>query len=81
MPGDATSEPLTVPGEQAETRGRLYDLVSRVSSLEGAQKHMASKADVEKAKNWLIITGIAAAISILSALFSASRLFLLIRGD
>ena len=36
MPGDAASEPLIVPGEQAETRGRVYDLVSRVSSLDGA---------------------------------------------
>ena len=79
-PGDAAGEPLTVPGGQAETRGRIHDLASRACSLEGAQEHTASKADVEKAGNRLIIPGTAAAISIPAALFSASRLFLLPRG-
>ena len=80
MPGDAASEPLTVP-EQAEARGRIHDLATRACSLEGAQEHTASKADVEKAGNRLIIPGTAAALSIPAALFSASRLFLLPRGD
>ena len=79
-PGDAAGEPLTVPGGQAETRGRIHDPASGGCSLEGAQEHTASKADVEKAGNRLIIPGTAAAISIPAASFSASRLFLLPRG-
>ena len=79
-PGGAAGEPLTVPSEQAETRGRIRDPASGGCSLEWAQEHTASKADVEKAGNRLIIPGAAAAISIPAALFSASRLFLLPRG-
>ena len=67
--------PAAVAGEQAETRGHIYDLVSRVASLEGSQKHMASKEDVAKAKIWLIVTIAAAVISILALVVNFGRLY------
>ena len=61
--------------EQAETRGRIYDLVSRIASLEGSQKHLASKQDAAKAKIWMIVTIAAAVISILALAFNFVRLY------
>lgn len=75
MADSNTPTPAAVAGEQAETRGHIYDLVSRVASLEGSQKHMASKEDVAKAKIWLIVTIAAALISILALAFNLGRLY------
>ena len=72
---DSTPNPSAVSGEQAETRGRIYDLVSRVASLEGSQRHMASKEDVAKAKIWMIVTIAAALLSILALAFNLGRLY------
>lgn len=67
--------PPAVAGEQAEARSQIYDLVSRVGKLEGNKEHMASKADVAKAKTWMIVTIAAALISNLTLLFNFLRLY------
>ena len=79
MPDSDAPTPATIAGEQAETRGHIYDLVSRIASLEGSQKHMASKEDVEKAKIWMIVTISAALVSILALAFNLSRLYVSFR--
>ena len=71
----STREPRATAGEQAEARGQIYDLLAKVGNLEGQVKHLASKAEIEKAKNWLIVTIAAAVISILALAANLARLF------
>lgn len=81
MQDQSTSEPSAVAGEQAETRGHIYDLVSRVGTLEGSVRHLATKADVEKAKYWIVAAIAAAILSVLSLMVSVYRLYLLLKTD
>lgn len=76
MQDDARSEPPATPGEQAETRSHIYDLLSRVSRLEGKLEYLASQNDVTKAKLWMVVGTGACIVSIIAALAAIISAFL-----
>jgi len=80
MPDDARSEPPATPGEQAEARGHIYDLLSRVSRLEGQFQHLATRNHVTKAKLWMVVSAGACIVSIIAALAAIITTFLRFMG-
>ena len=56
-----------------DAHSRIAGLDSRLAHVEGQLMHVATKADVEKAKSWMLVSMIGAIISIATLIITASR--------
>ena len=65
-----------ISGERAETRRGILDLVNRVSRLEGAKEHMATRDDVTNAKLSLVWSIGAMIVSIIGAIAAVTAALL-----
>lgn len=64
---------------ERESWERHSSLVGRVSALEADLKHRATKAELENAKTWAIVTIVMGSVAILGALASIIELISRIR--